>query len=157
MERKSVILGVLITILLGVGLAGAATAVDKLNGPGALEVTVERINDTHAAVSWTTDEPTHGTLYTLTQHRCNGSWVGINSVNDSTFSRTHLVIAPIYDLNKSRINQTRMNLSEENPFKQSMRKPPTRWKVTVDAFKDGSGASKEIIQRNLSQTCEYRH
>jgi hypothetical protein len=155
MEKRSIILGMIIAVVVVAGLTGASTAIDKLNGPDTLEVAVERINDTHAAVSWTTEKPANGTLYTYTQHRCNGSWIAVNSVDD-TFSRSHLVVAPIYELNRSRINQTRMNLSEENPLKQYMRRPPTRWKVGVSVQKDGSGAGKEIIQRNLSQTCQSR-
>ena len=157
MEKRSVVLGVLITILVGAGLAGAATAVDKLVGPDTPEVHVERINDTHAAVSWTTDRPTHGTLSTLTQHQCNGSWIGINTVNDSSVSRSHLVIAPIYDLNRSRMNQTQAILPKNSYTRQYMEAPPKRYQVTVGVDGDGSGASKEILTRNLSQTCQYRH
>ena len=87
MERRSVILGVLITILVGAGLAGAATVVDKLNGLDSLEVTVEQINDTHTAISWTVDRPTTGTLSTYIQHQCNRSWVAINAINDSTVAQ----------------------------------------------------------------------
>lgn len=154
MEKRSLILGMVIVGIVVAGVTGASMAIDKVDGPDALAVTVERINETHAAVSWTTDEPTYGTLYTYTQHRCNGSWIAINSVNDSSFSRSHLVIAPVYELNESRIEQTRMNLLKENPFKQSMKRPPTRWKVGVAAYKNGSGAGKTLIKHTLSQTCQ---
>ncbi len=154
MEKRSIIVGVFLALVVVAGLTGASMAIDKVNGPDALAVTVERVNDTYAAVSWTTDEPTYGTLHTYTQHRCNGSWIAIKSVDDSAYSRSHLVIAPIYELNKSRINQTRMNLLEENPLKQEMKRPPTRWKVGVSAYKNGSGAGKTIITRTLSQTCQ---
>lgn len=134
------------------GLTGASMAVDRVDGPNTLTVSVERINNTYAAVSWTTDEPTYGTLYTSTQHQCNGSWIAINSVDDSSFSRTHLVIAPIYELNRSRIELTRMK--QESSFKQYMKRPPVRWHVVVEASKNGTGAQKTIIQRNLTQTCQ---
>lgn len=156
MEKRSLILGMVIVGLVVTGVAGASMAIDKIDGPDALAVTVERINDTYAAVSWTTDEPTYGTLYTYTQHRCNGSWIAINSVNDSSFSRSHLVIAPIYDLNESQINQTRRNLPREASLKQYTKRPPTRWKVGVSAYKNGTGAGKTLIKHTLSQTCQYR-
>jgi hypothetical protein len=154
MEKRSLILGMVIVGVVVAGVSGASMVVDKLNGADSLAVTVERINDTYAAVSWTTDEPTYGTLYTSTQHRCNGSFIAINSVNNSSFSRSHLVIAPIYELNESYINQTRRSLQDENPFKQSMKKPPTGWKVAVEAYKNGSGTGKTIIKRTLSQACQ---
>lgn len=152
MGKRSLILGMVIVGVVVAGATGASMAVDKVDGPNALTVSVERINNTHAAVSWTTDEATHGTLYTSTQHQCNGSWIAINSINASSFSRSHLVIAPIYELNRSRIELTRMK--QENSFKQYMKRPPVRWHVGVEASKNGTAASKIIIQRNLSQTCQ---
>lgn len=153
MEKRSIIFGMVVAVVVVAGLSGVSMAIDEVNGPDSLAVTVERLNETHAAVSWTTDEPTYGTLNTYTQHRCNGSWIAINSVDDSSFSRSHLVIAPIYELNNSRITRTRMNLLEESPLKKYMKRPPTRWKVGVSAYKNGSGAGKEIVQRTLGQAC----
>lgn len=153
MERKSVVVGILIAGLVVAGFAGATTAIDRLNGPGSLEVGVERINDTHAAVSWTTEKPANGILTTYVQFRCSGSWTAVNSINDSSFSRSHLVVAPIYDLNKSQVKATLADIPE-NVAKKYRGVPPKQYKVTAEVYEDGSGASKEIIQRNLSQTCQ---
>jgi hypothetical protein len=155
MDRKSVVVGLLIAGLAVTGFTGATTAIDTLNGPDTLAVDVERINETHAAVSWATEKPTHGTLTTFTQHRCNGSWVGVKTINDSSFSRTHLVIAPIYALNTSQIQQTRQNVfATNNPLTEYMKHPPVRYKVSVHVHRNsGSGATKEILQRPLTQTC----
>jgi hypothetical protein len=153
METRSVVLGVVLAVVVGAGFAGAATAFDTLVGPDPPEVSVERINESHAAVSWTTDRPTRGTLSTLTQHRCNGSWVGVNTINDSSRSRTHLVIAPIYELNRSHVNRTRASLADDSYSKQYMQTPPKRYEVTVAVHGDGSAASKTIYRRTLARTC----
>ncbi|MFC6960774.1 hypothetical protein ACFQJ8_01570 [Halocatena marina] len=117
-------------------------------------MTVERINSTHAAVSWTTKEPAHGHLDTYVQFRCNDSWYGVDHINDSSLSRTHLVVAPIYELNSSQVNQTIANASENDSIKQYEGESPSRYEVVASAYLDGSGAYKTIVERNLSQACQ---
>ncbi|WP_435077047.1 hypothetical protein [Halococcus sp. AFM35] len=153
METRSVVIGIVVAVVVGAGVAGVATAFDRLVGPDPPEVSVERINESHAAVSWTTDRPTRGTLSTLTQHRCNGSWVGVNTINDSSRSRTHLVVAPIYELNRSHVNRTRASLPNDSYAKQYMQAPPKRYEVTVTVHGDGSAASKTVFKRTLSRAC----
>ena len=153
MEMRSVVVGIVVAVVVGAGLTGAVTAFDKLVGPDPPEVNVERINESYAAVSWTTDRPTQGTLSTFTQHRCDGSWVGVNTINDSSRSRTHLVVAPIYELNRSHVNRTRASLPNDSYSKQYMQATPKRYEVTVAVNGDGSAASKTVLERNLSRTC----
>jgi hypothetical protein len=70
MEKPSLVAGILLGVVVVVGFIGASTAYDKLVGPGNLDVTVERINATHAAVSWTTDKPTYGYLRASVSYQC---------------------------------------------------------------------------------------
>lgn len=55
MEIKTIVVGVVLGMVIVAGPIGALAAIDELNGPDAPDASVERINDTHAAVSWTTD------------------------------------------------------------------------------------------------------
>lgn len=154
MDRRSVLVGMVIAGVVIAGIAGVGTAIDKLNGPGTPEVTVERINDTHAAVSWTTETPANGTLYTFIQPRCNESWLSVARVNGSTLSRTHLVVAPIYTLNRSDVNQTFANLSNDSSFTQYRGTQPVRYKVNAEVWKDGSVAGKTIYTKNITDNCQ---
>jgi hypothetical protein len=154
MKRKSLVVGIVIGIVVVVGGIGAATAFDRLVAPGTPEVTVERINDTHAAVIWTTDVPTHGHLSTSIQAQCDGSWLTINSINDSSLSRTHHVIAPIYELNRSRIQPTLARFSENSSLHKYSWESPVRYEVSVSVYRDGSGAGKTIYSRTLNQSCQ---
>jgi hypothetical protein len=144
MQRTSIVVGVVIGVVVVVGIVGTSSAVDKLNGPGTPEVSVERINDTHAAVAWTTKKPTQGHLRMYVSRECGPGWgKSITSINDSSFTRTHLVVAPIYDLNKSQVNLSRV------PGNGSLK----QYQVEVSVFRDSSGASKTILKRNLTQAC----
>lgn len=152
MQRTSVVVGIILGVVVVVGLIGASAAYDKLSGPSMLDVTVERINSTHAAVAWTTAEPTHGYITTSVQYRCNASWLGINTVNDSSFTRTHLLVVPIYELNRSQMNETLATIPED-VAEQYQGMSPRRYEVTVVALRDGSGARKTIHSQTLGQAC----
>jgi hypothetical protein len=144
MDRTSVILGVIIGLLVVVVPMGASTAFDRLIAPGTPEVTVERINSTHAAVAWTTERPTQGYLRTRVSRECGRGWgKTIKTINDSSFTRTHLVIASIYDLNTSQVALASV------PGNGSL----AQYSVVVFVMRDASGAGKVIMTRNLSQTC----
>jgi hypothetical protein len=126
------------------GIVGASVTVDKLQGPGTPDVSVERINATHAAVAWTTEKPTNGHLTIYVSRECGRGWgTSIMSINDSSFTPTHLVVAPIYDLNKSQVNLS--NVPGNGSLKQ--------YQVDVSVFRDSSGAGKTILKRNLTQAC----
>lgn len=89
-------------------------------------------------MSWTTETPVNGTLYTSIQPGCNEPSLSVNRVNSSTASRTHLVIAPIYQLNQSHVNQTLASLPNDSPFTQYRGTAPVRYEVTASVQKDGS-------------------
>lgn len=155
MQRKSLIVGIIVGVVVVAGLIGASEAYGTLSGPSTLEVTTERINTTHAAIGWTGGKPTNGHVKTSVQYRCNGSWMTINTINDSSFSREHLVVAPIYELNKSQMKATLANIPE-NVAKKYRGVPPKRYKVIVDVVRDGSEARKTIHKRTLGQVCQER-
>lgn len=100
--KVSLAVGIVIGVIVGVvAAAGAASTINAVSGIGSPEVTVERINETHAAVTWTTDKPTSGYLRTDVSHHCGPAWgrrIPAKRFNDSSVTRTHIVIAPIYDL-----------------------------------------------------------
>ena len=105
MQRGRVVLGLLVAVGLIAGVAGVSHAIDALQGPEITDTTVKRINDTHAAIAWETDEPTYGYLETHHTTGCAQWGEKVNTINDSAFSREHLVIAPIYGLNRSAANR----------------------------------------------------
>lgn len=146
MQRTDLLLGVLLGVAL-VGVAiGAASAIDKLQGPEITDVTVERLNDTHAAVAWTTENPTYGRVHTLVSRHCPPGWgSGVNTVEDSAFKRAHVVVAPIYDVNKSRMNLS--NVRGHGALKQ--------YEVKVAAWdrEETTADFQTIVKRNLSQAC----
>lgn len=144
MERKSIIIGLIIGVVVVVAPMGAVASIDKLAGVGTPEVTTERINDTHAAITWSTEKPAHAYVTTSVSRQCGPGGTTINSINVSSIDRTHLIIAPIYDLNRARVNQSRV------PGNGSL-----KWyEVNVLVMRNGSGASETIIKRNLSQACQ---
>lgn len=152
MKTKNMVIGVVIGVLLIVGPLGAQAGVDKLNGPDTPEVSIERLNSTHAAVAWTAEEPADGRLVTYVQPACDSSWVAVNAVNDSSEQRMHHVAAPIYDLNETETNRTLSNLSGEYEFEYEGEQPK-RFKVVASVQNGGSGARQTIVHRNLSHSC----
>lgn len=157
MERVRVIVGLVIVILVIGGLIGAAFAIDAridIEPDRTAGVTVERINETHAAVAWTTEDPTYGDLHTAIRAQCNsGVWLEIKSINDSSFSRRHLVVAPIYELNRSRIQPTVANITY-GPWKQQPWRSPVQYKVAVNTYHDRSEGSNPLFIRNIGQGCQ---
>ncbi len=153
MEIKTIVVGVVLGMVIVAGPIGTLAAIDELNGPDAPDASVERVNDTHAAVSWTTEEPGYGHLETYVQPECNSSWIGVDTINDSSFDRMHHVVAPIYELNETTTNRTLTNLSEDHDFEYDGGSPK-RFKVVASVYTDGSGASETVLQRNLSGTCQ---
>jgi membrane-bound metal-dependent hydrolase YbcI (DUF457 family) len=147
-KQRSAIGGVL---LVGIGIGvlvtvGVPATIHAFQGIGAAEVTVERLNSTHAVVTWTTEEPTYGLLKTSVSRHCEPTWgnkTPIKRLNDSSFSRTHLIIAPIYDLNESYVART--NVSETGPIKW--------YQVAAVMVGDNEHISVPIVSRNLSQAC----
>lgn len=147
MNKLNFVLGILLGIVVVIGGIGASSAVDTLLGPTITDVTVERLNDTHAAIAWTTENPTHGYVDTyVSQHCGSGWWDGVNSINDSEFTRTHLVVAPIYGLNTSQVNQSRVRGNG------SLKK----YQVEVSAWdkKESTADYRTIVERNISQACQ---
>lgn len=158
MKRSRVIVGLVLVILVVGGLTGAALAFDDLSRLATqhrTEVTVERINETHAAVAWTTEFPTYGYLNTSIQARCGGAWLQIKSINDSSHSRRHRVVAPIYDLNRSRIQPT-VASGVDGPWKQQPWHSPVQYKVTVNTYedRDPSETPKTFFTGTISQSCQ---
>lgn len=154
MNRKSFVAGIVIGAIVVLGGVGASAAYERLVAPGTPEVTVERINDTHAAIAWSTETPTYGILRTSIQAQCNGLWLTINAINDSSLSRIHHVIAPIYELNTSRIQPTLAKFPENSSLHTYQWESPVRYKVSADVYRDGSGAGKTIHNRTLNQSCQ---
>lgn len=148
MKQRSAMGGVL---LVGIGIGvlvavGVPATIHTFQGIGAAEVTVERINSTHAAVTWTTAEPTYGLLKTSVSRQCGPAWgsrTPIKILNDSSFTRTHLIIAPIYGLNESHVART--SVSGTGPIKW--------YQVTAVMVGDGEHIGVPIVSRNLSQMC----
>lgn len=94
--------GILIAVTVVIAGAGTLTAMETLQGTAPPDVTTERINDTHAAVSWTTDEPTRGYIRVVASTNCDSAWgTVVTEINDSSVTRTHLIVAPVYDLHAS--------------------------------------------------------
>ena len=144
MDKRSLIAGVVLTGVVVAGVVGASSVVDSLQGPEITDVTVERLNSTHAAVAWATKKPTYGYISTYVHRHC-GPGYAINTINDSTFTRTHLVIAPIYNLDRSRVNQSSV------PGNKSLWK----YEMSVSAWgeprPEGASAGIEyILTRNIS-------
>lgn len=147
MERISILLGIIIgVIVVSGGIIGAEAVTDELRGVGTPNVTVERINSTHAAITWTTKNPTHGYLKTSVARQCGPAWgkrKTINKINDSSFSRTHLIVASIYNLDKSEVNMGRI------PGNGSL-----KWyQVEAVTATDTERVPTAIVKRNLSQAC----
>ncbi|WP_185715515.1 hypothetical protein [Halocatena pleomorpha] len=144
--KTSVAVGVVIGVVVGAaGIAGTAATIDMVSGIGSPDVTVERVNDTHAAVTWTTEKPTRGHLTTSVSHQCGPAWgnlTTVNRINDSSVTRSHLVIAPIYDL-QSQANLT--NVSGETS--------PKWYQVTAIAVRDSEMVGTSVVSQNLSETC----
>lgn len=144
MEIRSLIVGIVIAGVVVAGAVGATSVWDSLQGPVITDVSVERLNDTHAAVAWATEKPTYGYISTDVHRHCGSGW-GINMINDSSFTQTHLVIAPIYELNRSRVNQSSV------PGNKSL----WMYHVTVSAWREprpegASAGIKRILTRNIS-------
>lgn len=152
MDLKSVIVGVILGVVLVAGPLGAMAAIDESNSVDTPDLTVERLNNTHASVAWATEEPARGHLETFVQPECGSSWIGVNDINAS-FGRIHTVVAPIYKLNRTQTNRTLTNLSDEDWFEYDG-EPPKRFKVVAAVYKGGSGASKTVLTRNLSSSCQ---
>lgn len=147
MQRASVGLGILIGAVVVGGIVGAGTAIDSLQGVGTPNTTVERINSTHAAITWTTEKPTHGYLKTSAARQCGPAWgqrKTVNKINDSSLTRTHLIVAPIYDLNKSQVNLT--NIPGNGSLKS--------YQVAAVTVGETEEVGTSIVKRNLSQTCQ---
>ena len=144
--KVSITLGIVIGIIMGVAAAaGAASTINAVSGIGSPDVTVERINETHAAVSWTTDKPTSGYLKTEVSHQCGPAWgnrISTKRFNDTSVTRTHLVVAPIYDL-QSQVNQT--TIGGETPLKW--------YQVKAVSVGEEEVVGTTVVSRNLSQTC----
>jgi hypothetical protein len=147
MQRTSILLGILIGVGAVVGVVGASSVVDSLQGPEITDVTVDRLNDTHAAVAWSTEQPTRGYVDTLVSQHCPPGWgTGVNTINDSSFTRTHLVIAPIYELNTSQVNLSKVR--GNGSLKQ--------YEVQVSVWNEEETTAdyRTIVKRNLSQACQ---
>lgn len=145
--KVTLVLGVVVGMVAGIVLAaGAASTINAVSGIGSPDVTVESVNDTHAAVTWTTEKPTSGYLRISIADQCGPVWVNstqVNRINDSSVTRTHLVTAPIYDL-QSQMNQTNI-LSEEI----------VKWyQVEAVAVRNGEVVGTPVMNRNLSQACQ---
>jgi hypothetical protein len=131
---------------LGVVVTTGTTAIlNSLLGIGTFDVTVERINSTHAAISWTTEQPTHGYIKTYVSHQCGPAWgnrTTVNIINDSSVTRTHLIVAPIYDVNAS------VNLTDVPG------NGPVKWyRVEAVSAGDVERIGMSLVNRNLSQAC----
>lgn len=141
---KIIIEGAIIGIAVVVGPMGALATVDKLNGVDTPDVTVERINNTHAAVTWLTEKPTHAYVTTSVSRQCGPGGTTIDTINVSSLKRTHHIISPIHDSNKSQVNQT------DIPGNRS----PKYHEVGMLVMRNRSGATTSIMKRNLSQSCQ---
>lgn len=144
--KTTLVVGIVVGVVAGaVGAAGTAALIDTVSGISSPDVTFERVNDTHAAVTWTTEKPTRGYLITSVSHQCGPAWgnrTTVNRINDSSVTRTHLVIAPIYDL-QSQANRT--NVSGETSLKW--------YQVTAMAVGDSETIGTSVVSRNLSGSC----
>lgn len=147
MQKISLVLGVVIGIVVGMlAIIGVTSILNELLGISTFDVTIERINSTHAAVSWTTEQPTHGYIKTYVSHQCGpafGKRVTINIINDSSFTRTHLIVAPIYDM-KANINVT------DIPGTGSLKS----YRVEAVSAGEIEKVGVSILHRNLSQMCQ---
>lgn len=144
MDNRSLIVGVVIAGVVVAGVVGASSVVDSIQGPEITDVSVERLNSTHAAVAWATEKPTYGYITTYVHRHC-GSGYAISTINDSTFGRVHTVIAPIYKLNRSLVNRSSV------PGNKSLWK----YEVSISAWREprpeGASAGIEyILTRNIS-------
>ncbi|MFH5802136.1 DUF4184 family protein [Haladaptatus sp. CMAA 1911] len=144
--KVSVTVGIVIGVTVGVvAAAGAVSTINAVSGIRSPEVTVERINESHAAVSWTTDKPTTGHLRIDVSHHCGPAWgqrIPAKRFNDSSVGKTHLVIAPIYDL-PSDVNRT-----------IGAGKPVKWYQVEAVSVGEREVVGTTVINRNLSQTCQ---
>lgn len=148
MKKTTVMAGIVLGVVLGVVVAaGASATIDSVQGIDTPDVTVERINSTHAAVTWTTEKPTHGYLTISVSRQCGPAWgqrTQINKINDSSLTRTHLITAPIYELHTTNVNLAAVPGNG-----------PLKW-YHVEAVTAGEGerVGTPIVSRNLSQTCQ---
>lgn len=145
---RNLVAGVFIGIVIAMAIVVGATAtIDAVQGIDTPDVTVERINSTHAAVTWTTEKPTYGVLKTAVARQCGPAWGKreiINKINDSSLSRTHLIVASIYDLDKSQVNLASVPGNG-----------PLRWyQVSAISVGDRERPYTPIVQRNLTQACQ---
>lgn len=152
MEIKSVIVGIAIAGIVVAGFVGVTTAIDKLNGIDTSDVTVERINETHAVVSWTTEEkPTRGSIRIAASREVNGkcgrAWGETFKIfKDSSKSRTHLMIVPLYDIDLPHSNYTAV------PGNGSL-----KWyEVRAVSMSDGETVFNDFQRHNLSQACSQQ-
>jgi membrane-bound metal-dependent hydrolase YbcI (DUF457 family) len=145
---KNLMSGIVIGIVVAmVVVVGASMTIDAIQGVGTPDVTVERINSTHAAVTWTTEKPTYGILTISVARQCGPAWgrrERINKINDSSLSRTHLIVESIYDLNESQVNLASVPGNG-----------PLRWyQVSAISVGNRERPYTTIVQRNLSQACQ---
>lgn len=108
MNRGSVLIvsgaGFVIALVFVAGAIGAVMAYDELTGPTVTDVSLTRINDSHAAVAWTSEQPTNGTIEVSVRPETGGGTID-TVATDSERTRTHLVVVPIYDWNRSKVQQ----------------------------------------------------
>jgi membrane-bound metal-dependent hydrolase YbcI (DUF457 family) len=144
---KNLVAGIIIGIVLGaIVVTGVPVTINAVQGVGTPDVTVERINSTHAAVTWTTEEPTHGYLTIAVSRQCGPAWgerTRIKTIKDSSLSRTHLIIAPMYGPNSSQVDL--MTVSGNGPLKW--------YQVSAVTVGDSERVPTPIVSRNLSRTC----
>lgn len=145
--KTSIALGIVIGIVVGVvAAAGAVSTINAVQGIDSPDVTVERINDTHAAVTWTTEKPTRGYLKTSVSSQCGPAWESrtpVAKISDPSMTETHLVTAPIYNLNESQLNLPNV-LGNES----------VKWyRVEAVAVGETETVGTSVVSRNLSRTC----
>jgi hypothetical protein len=145
--KPSIAVGIVIGIVVGmVVAAGAAATIDAVLGIGSPDVTVERINDTHAAVTWTTEQPTRGYLEISVSSQCGPAWgsrTTIGTISDPSVAETHLVTAPIYNLSESQLNPP--NVPDNGSVGW--------YRVEAVAVGESEIVTAPVVSRNLSRTC----
>lgn len=144
--KTTLVVGIVIGMVAGaVGAVGTAATINTMMGLSSPDVTVERVNDTHAAVTWTTEKPARGYLETSVSPHCGPAWgnsTTVNRINDSSVTRTHLVIAPIYDL------QSQANLTNASGDRS-----PKWYQVIAVSARDSELVGTSVVSRNLSESC----
>ncbi|WP_330630603.1 hypothetical protein [Halocatena halophila] len=97
MERRSVLVGSFIAIGIVAVLWLGTTGIDALSGVSEPEVTTERINETHAAIAWTNDQPTTGEVQIVTSTECDSDAGDVlKRFPVTTNQRTHVAVVPVY-------------------------------------------------------------